>query len=128
MKGGVKKPGKSRKRRFNAPNHIRRKFMSAPLSPSLKVEHGVRTMPVRRDDTVTIMKGDRRLTDGRVIRVDVSKSRLYVEGVTRQRMDGSTAQISIRPENVMITRMNLDDEWRRNIIQRRGYESKRGSE
>lgn len=128
LKGGVKKPGKSRKRRFNAHQHIRRKFMSAPLSPSLRVEHGARTMPVRTDDTVTITKGDRRLTEGRVLRVDVSKNRLYVEGVTRQRLDGSAVQIPVRPENVMITRLNLDDEWRRNILQRRGYEFRRESE
>lgn len=128
MKKGVKKPGKSRKRRFNAPSHIRRKFMSAPLSPSLKSQYGARSMPVRRDDTVTITKGDRRLTEGRVLRVDMKRNRLYVEGVTRTRMDGSTAQISIRPENVMITRLALDDPRRREILERRGFEAKRGRE
>lgn len=126
-KAGVKKPGKSRKRRFNAPSHIRRKFLSAPLSPSLKGEYGARSMPVRRDDTVTITKGDRRLTEGRVLRVDAKRSHLYIEGVTRSRMDGSTTQIPIRPENVMITRLNLDDARRREILDRRGFEAKRGS-
>ncbi len=126
-KSGVKKPGKSRKRRFNAPSHIRRKFLSAPLSPSLKSQYGARTMPVRRDDTVTITKGDRKLTEGRVLRVDTKSSRLYIEGVTRTRMDGSTTQIPIRPENVMITRLNLDDAKRREILDRRGFEAKRGS-
>jgi len=127
-KAGVKKPGKSRKRRFNAPNHVRRKFLSAPLSPSLKSQYGARSMPVRRDDTVTITKGDRRLTEGRVLRVDAKRSRLYIEGVTRTRMDGSTTQIPVRPENVMITRLNLDDARRREILDRRGFEAKRGRE
>ena len=126
-KAGVKKPGKSRKRRFNAPNHVRRKFLSAPLSPSLKTQYGARSMPVRRDDTVTVTKGDRRLTEGRVLRVDAKRSRIYIEGVTRTRMDGSTTQIPIRPENVMITRLNLDDARRREILDRRGFEAKRGS-
>lgn len=126
-KAGVKKPGKSRKRRFNAPSHIRRKFLSAPLSPSLKSEYGTRSMSVRRDDTVTITKGDRKLTEGRVLRVDAKRSSLYIEGVTRTRMDGSTTQIPIRPENVMITRLNLDDARRREILDRRGFEAKRGS-
>jgi hypothetical protein len=72
VKRGVTKPGKNRKRRFNAPNHVRRKFLSAPLSPSLKIEYGARSMPIRRDDTVTITKGDRKLTEGKVIRVDGS--------------------------------------------------------
>ena len=127
-KGGVTKPSKNRKIRYNAPHHIRRKFLSAPLSPSLKTQYGTRSMPVRRDDTVTITKGDRELTEGKVIKVDMKRGKLYLEGVTRTRMDGSTAQIPIRPENVMITRLVLDDPKRKEILNRRGYEAKRGSE
>lgn len=124
VKRGVTKPGKNRKRRFNAPNHVRRKFLSAPLSPSLKIEYGARSMPVRRDDTVTITKGDRKLTEGKVIRVDSERSKIYIEGVTRNRMDGSMVQIPIRPENVMITRLELGDDKRRAILARRGFGAK----
>ena len=125
VKRGVTKPGKNRKRRFNAPNHVRRKFLSAPLSPSLKIEYGARSMPVRRDDTVTITKGDRKLTEGKVLRVDSERSKIYIEGVTRNRMDGSMVQIPIRPENVMITRLELGDDKRRAILARRGFGAKR---
>ncbi len=127
VKRAVTKPGKNRKRRFNAPNHVRRKFLSAPLSPSLKIEYGARSMPVRRDDTVTITKGDRKLTEGKVIRVDSERSKIYIEGVTRNRMDGSMVQIPIRPENVMITRLELGDDKRRAILARRGFGAKRRS-
>jgi large subunit ribosomal protein L24 len=124
VKRGVTKPGKNRKRRFNAPNHIRRKFLSAPLSPSLKAEYGARSMPVRRDDTVTITKGDRKLTEGKVLRVDSERSKIYIEGVTRNRMDGSMVHIPVRPENVMITRLELGDDKRRAILARRGFGAK----
>ncbi|UCH58194.1 MAG: 50S ribosomal protein L24 [Candidatus Bathyarchaeota archaeon] len=124
-KKGIVKPGKSRKKRFNAPNHIKRKFLSAPLSPALKSQHGARSMPVRTDDTVQITKGDRKLTEGKVLRVDTKRGKLYIEGVTRNRMDGSSVQIPIRPENVMITRLNLDDRRRRAKLERRGFEAKR---
>jgi large subunit ribosomal protein L24 len=127
VKRAVTKPGKNRKRRFNAPNHVRRKFLSAPLSPSLKIEYGARSMPVRRDDTVTITKGDRKLTEGKVLRVDSERSKIYIEGVTRNRMDGSMVQIPIRPENVMITRLELGDDKRRAILARRGFGAKRRS-
>ncbi|HUS77129.1 MAG TPA: 50S ribosomal protein L24 [Patescibacteria group bacterium] len=128
MVNKVTKPGKNRKRRYNAPNHIKGKFISAPLSPSLKTEHGTRTMPLRNDDTVSITKGDRKLTEGKVIRVDRKRGKIYIEGLTRTRMDGSTVQIPVRPENVMITRLNMDDERRKRILERRGFESKRGSD
>jgi len=123
MKKGVTKPSNSRRRRYQAPNHIRRKFISAPLSPSLRAEHGTRSMPVVVDDTVSITKGDRRLSEGRVLRVDTKKSKIYIEGVTRTRMDGSTVQIPIRSENVMITRLNLNDQWRRSVLERRSFSS-----
>ena len=126
LKSGVTKPGKNRKMRFNAPHHIRRKFMSAPLSPALKAQYGARSMPVRQDDTVVVTKGDRKMTEGKVIRVDIASGQLFVEGVTRQRLDGSTVQMPIKPENTMITRLHLDDEQRRRAIERRGFGSKRG--
>ena len=100
--------------------------MSAPLSPSLKAQYGVRSMPVRQDDTVVVTKGDRKMTEGKVIRVDVARGQLFVEGVTRQRLDGTTVQMPIRPENTMIMRLHLDDERRRKALERRGYGSKRG--
>jgi ribosomal protein uL24 len=84
-------------------------------------------MPVRRDDTVTITKGDRKLTEGKVLRVDSERSKIYIEGVTRNRMDGSMVQIPIRPENVMITRLELGDDKRRAILARRGFGAKRRS-
>jgi ribosomal protein uL24 len=44
--------------------------------------------------------------------------------VTRTRLDGSTVQIPIRSENVMITKLNLDDDWRKKIIERKGFKTK----
>jgi large subunit ribosomal protein L24 len=85
-------------------------------------------MPIIRDDTVQITKGDRRLSEGKVLRVDSKRGKIYVEGVTRTRMDGSTVQLPIQPENVMITRLNLDDGIRREKLERRGYEAKKGGE
>jgi ribosomal protein uL24 len=106
---------------YNANNQLKRRFISAPLSPSLRAEHGTRSMPVIMDDTVTITRGDRKLSEGRVLRIDVKDCRLYVEGVTRTRMDGSTVQIPIKPANVMITRLNLNDKWRRKMLERKSF-------
>lgn len=121
MKKGIRKPSTARRRRYNAPNHIKRKFLSAPLSPSLRVEYGTRSMPVIVDDTVSITKGDRKLSEGKVLRVNTAESKVYIEGVTRTRQDGSTVQIPVRAENVIITRLNLNDKWRRDILERKSF-------
>lgn len=122
MRAKTTKPSKARKRLYSAPHHLRGRQLSAPLSPTLRAEHGVRSMPIVEDDTVTIVKGDRRLAEGRVLRVDRKHYRIYVEGITRTRMDGSTVQVPIKPQNVMITRLNLRDPWRRGVLERKGFQ------
>ncbi len=121
MKKGAKKPSTVRRNMYNAPNHKKRKYLSAPLSPSLRAEYGTRSMPVVANDTVNITKGDRKLAEGKVLRVDTKDRKIYIEGVTRTRQDGSTVQIPIRTENVMITRLHLDDERRRNMLERKSF-------
>ena len=123
-KVGNTKPSTVRKQQKNASIQIRRRYISAPLSPNLKTQYGARTMPVIEDDTVAITKGDRKLTEGKVLRVNTKSSRVYVEGVTRTRLDGSTVQIPIRAENVMITKLNLDDDWRKKVLERKGFKTK----
>ena len=126
MNKGSRKPSTARRNMYNAPNHKKRKFLSAPLSPNLRAEYGTRSMPVIADDTVTITKGDRKLAEGRVLRVNTKNLKIYVEGVTRTRQDGSTVQIPIRAENVMITRLNLDDVWRREVLERKSFSAEEG--
>lgn len=126
MKATPRKPSTVRKRWFNAPLHRRRKYLSAPLSPELRAEYGTRSLPVRKGDTVVVLKGDWKMKEGKVTRVDTKRMRIYIEGLTRERMDGSTVPIPIRPWNVMITRLDLSDPWRKRILERRGYAAKVG--
>lgn len=126
MKATPRKPSTVRKRWFNAPLHRRRKYLSAPLSPELRAEYGTRSLPVRKGDTVVILKGDWKMKEGKVTRVDTKRMRIYIEGLTRERMDGSTVPIPIRPWNVMITKLDLSDPWRKRILERRGYAAKVG--
>jgi len=123
-KVGNTKPSTVRKQQKNAPIHIRRKYLSAPLSPSLKSQYGTRTLTVIESDTITITKGDRKLTEGKVLRVDTKEGKLYIEGLTRTRLDGSAVQIPVRAENVMITKLNLDDNRRKTILERKGFKTK----
>jgi len=109
-------PRKQHKMLFQAPLHIRYKLLSAPLSPALKASHKVSSVSVRTGDTVRIMRGDRKGTEGKVTQVNRSNNRLLVEGVTRAKVDGTTVQVPIHPSKVMITGLNLDDKWRREAL------------
>ena len=114
------KPGKQRKRIHQAPLSERYKRFSAPLSPKLREKRNTNSVPVKTGDTVKIMRGDRKGFEGKVSRVDRKKYRIFVEGATREKVDGTTTLIPIHPSKVMITRLNLDDKWRRKMLERKG--------
>ncbi|NAZ11231.1 MAG: 50S ribosomal protein L24 [Desulfurococcales archaeon] len=114
-----KKPSKQRKAMFQAPLHIRRKFMTAPLSDELVEKYGVKRLPVRKGDKVRIMRGEFTGVEGKVTRVDLRKMRIYVEGVTRQRMDGTPVFVPIHPSKVMIIELDLSDQKRKELIEKK---------
>jgi large subunit ribosomal protein L24 len=114
-----KKPSKQRKAMFQAPLHIRRKFMTAPLSDELVEKYGVKRLTVRKGDKVRIMRGEFTGVEGKVTRVDLRKMRIYVEGVTRQRMDGTPVFVPIHPSKVMIIELDLSDQKRKELIEKK---------
>jgi len=115
----TKKPGKQRKKLHQAPLSERYRRFSAPLSSKLKESHNTSSIPVRSGDTVTIMRGDRRGSEGKVQRIDRKNYRIFIEGVDREKVDGTKTIVPIHPSKVMITRLNLDDKWRKKILERK---------
>jgi large subunit ribosomal protein L24 len=115
----VKNPGKQRKRLFNAPAHIRHKLMAAPLSKELAAKQGVKTLPVRKGDTVHIQRGDNKGFEGKISRVDLQNYRIYIEGLTREKVDGTNIFVPVHPSKVMIRNLSLDDDKRKAVIGRK---------
>lgn len=113
------KPGKQRKLLHEAPAHLRHKLLAAHLSPELRASHGTKSFPVRSGDTVHVVRGDHKGVEGKVTRVDLSKYRIYVEGLTREKVDGTTINVPVHPSKVIVTRLNLDDKWRKGILDSR---------
>src|SRR4030067_2893252 len=104
---------------FTAPAHLRHKIMSARLSPELVKSRGAKTLPVRKGDTIRIMRGDHAGFEGKIQRVDLSEYRVYVEGLTREKVDGTAIFVSVHPSKVMIRNLGLDDKWRKEILERK---------
>lgn len=112
----VKNPRKQRKRLFNAPAHIRHKMMAAPLSSELASSKGAKTLPVRKGDTVRILRGDNKGFEGKVSRVDLKAYRVYMEGLTREKVDGTNIFLAVHPSKIQIRSLNLDDKYRKDTI------------
>ncbi len=110
------KPSKQRKMFFNAPQHRRRRMLSARLSDDLTNNHKVRRLPVRTGDSVRVMRGDFAGLEGKVQRVDYSNGRIFVEGMAREKSAGLSSQLPIHVTKVRITNLNLSDKWRSGLL------------
>ena len=79
---------KSRKAHFSAPSSLRRKIMSSHLSKELKTKYDVRCIPVRKGDSVKIMRGNFKGREGKVLTVYRKKWCIHVEKITREKTNG----------------------------------------
>jgi len=110
---------KNRKRHFNAPSHVRRKLMSAPLSKDLRTKYNVRTLPVRKEDEVQVVRGHfKGQQTGKVVQVYRKKFVVYIERIQREKANGATVYVGIHPSKIVITKPKMDGD-RKKIIERR---------
>lgn len=114
-----KQPRKQRKYRYNAPLHIKQKFVSAHLSKDLRKKYNRRNMNLRKGDGVKIMRGQFKNKTGKIEDVSVKKTLVYVSGIEIAKRDGTKARYPINPSNLMITDINIDDKMRNKIIERK---------
>merc|ERR1712240_796662 len=111
--------GKNRRRHFNAPSHLRRKIMSSPLSKELRQKYSCRSMPIRKEDEVQVVRGHFKGQQvGKVVQVYRKKFVIYIERIQREKANGATVHVGIHPSKVVIVKMKLDKD-RKNILDRR---------
>jgi len=79
--------------------------MSATLSKSLRNKYGIRSLPVRKDDEVVVLRGARKGSKGKVIQVQRKKWAIHVDKVTKNKANGAPYQLPIHPSNVAITKV-----------------------
>ncbi len=113
---------------FQAPAHIRHKIIAAPLSKDLKRSQKTGSLPVRSGDTVRVMRGDHKGFEGKISRIDLRKYRIFLDGLNREKVDGTTVPVHVHPSKVIITRLNMDDKWRQKILDRRKGISEKAEE
>ena len=107
-----KKPRKQRKYLFNAPLHLRQRLVSAHLSDDLRKKHGVRSLALRKGDSVKVMRGSFRGKVSKVDRVDLNRLKVYLEGVDVVRREGSKALVPFSASSLLVQSLNLDDKSR----------------
>ena len=99
--------------------------MSAPVDKGLREKQLARgfmyprSMPVRKGDRVLIVRGEGRSKSAtRVAKVDRKARKIYVEGFTYFKSDGTELQRPIDPSNLVIINPDWSDIYRRKLLTR----------
>lgn len=115
-----KKPKKQRVMLYNADLHTKHKFLSAHLSKDLAKRWQKRSLPIRNGDEVKVMRGEFKGTTGKVSRVDLKRTKIYVESIKRRRVSGEEVRVPLHPSNLLITNPSMDDKKRMAAVNRKG--------
>lgn len=120
-KPSSKSPRKQRRRIYKSPLHVRKNMLKSRLDEFLQEEYGIRSMVIKKGDLVRIMRGQYRDTEGKVTGVDYRAIRVYLENATVTKADGKEANVPIHPSNLMLVKLELDDD-RKKLLEKKAVE------
>ncbi|KAI5959559.1 RPL26A [Candida pseudojiufengensis] len=113
---------KSRKAHFSSSSVERRAIMSAPLSKDLKTKYNIKSLPIRQNDEVLIVRGSKKGSEGKVNSVYRLKFSIQLDKLQKEKSNGASVPININPSKVVITKLHLDKD-RKALIERKGGKS-----
>jgi large subunit ribosomal protein L24 len=119
-----KQPRKQRKYRARAPLHVKHKFLGATLDKALRKKYQKKSFPVRKGDTVKIMRGAFKGKTGKIERIDAKRARASIEKIQRTKKDGTKVEVFFNASNLQIKELNLEDKERIKSIEKKTKKTK----
>lgn len=113
-----KSQGKQRKYRLKAPLHIKQKLASSHLSKELRKKYNKRNTTLRKGDKVKVLQGPFRKQEGKVEKIELKKTKIFISGVEYSKKDGTKKMLALNPSNLMIMELNLDDKLRQKLLEK----------
>jgi len=120
-------PRKQRKAMYDAPHHVARKAMASHLSEELLLKYNRRSLTVIKGDEVKVLRGDFAGKTGKVIGIDPPARRVTVDGVVNKKADGTEVARAIHPSNLLLVKLNLEDNRRREKLAEAEESTKMGT-
>ena len=98
----TKQPRKKRKALYNASLHEKQKLTSVHLSKDLRTKEKKRSINARKGDKVKVLRGNHAKKEGKIARIDLKKTQVFIEGVTFRNTKGKEQLIGFQPSNLVI--------------------------
>jgi len=102
---------------YNAPLHKKRKWISSHLAENLLLKYDRRSVAVVKGDTVKVMRGNYRGHEDKISKVNVRDQTVEIEGATITTAKGTKIAKPMHASNLLITKLNLTDKWRRRKLE-----------
>ncbi|HKN06740.1 MAG TPA: 50S ribosomal protein L24 [Thermoplasmata archaeon] len=109
-------PRRQRKALYTADSFERRLRMGVPLSRELRSRFRRRAVPIRKGDTVRVLSGSFAGREERVAKVHRRDYRVTLDNVTLKTAEDKLKPLTLGVSNLVITRLNLSDAWRRRSL------------
>jgi len=109
-------PRRQRKALYSADSFERRLRMGVPLSRELRSRFRRRAVPIRKGDTVRVLSGSFAGREERVAKVHRRDYRVTLDNVTLKTAEDKLKPLTLGVSNLVITRLNLSDAWRRRSL------------
>lgn len=93
--------------------------MSAPLSKELREQYNIKSLPIRKDDEVVVVRGSKKGSAGKISSVYRLKFAVQIEKLVNEKSNGSSIPINLHPSKLEITKLYLDKD-RKALITRKG--------
>ena len=117
-------PRKQCKYRYNAPLHIKGKFLSISLSKELRKKYNKRSLRARVGDKVKVLRGQFKGREGPIDEIDMKNTKVYITKIEVTKREGAKVRAPINPTNMQITELKLDDKKRKAKLNKEKPEAK----
>ena len=89
--------------------------MSCHLTKTLRDQYKIRSLPIKRGDEVKILKGKAKGRNGKVTQVYRKRNVIYVDKVNREKQNGQTVFLPIRPCHCVIEKLLINKDRTKTI-------------
>jgi len=93
-------------------------MLAAHLAENLLLKYDRRSTTLVKGDSVKVMRGSFKGHEDKVANIDLKKQTVEVEGITTVKADGTKVAKPVHPSNLLITKLNLTDKWRRRKLEK----------
>jgi len=103
------KPKKQRLFHYKKALHLKQAGLAGHLDSKLRKELGTRSVALRKNDSVKVMRGGKKGKTGKIIRVDYKKGVVFVEKLVRKKANGEEIPLPVPASSLLVVDVDRND-------------------